>query len=102
MFSAGFEHEMEDGQRVHRSFLKRLKDRGFTPALARILGAGLTLNIYQSPLSKAGSGPKVSRVRTTAPDPWWAGAAELLLCFKPLALGSSSAGWIEMPNVPFS
>lgn len=51
---------------------------GFTPVLARILYAGLMLNIYQSPLSKAGSGPKVSRVQTTAPDPWWAAAAELL------------------------
>lgn len=60
---------------------------------------GLTLNICQPPLSKAGSGPKVSRVRT-APDPWWAGAAELPLGFK--LLGSLSTSRIETPNVLFS
>lgn len=43
-FSAGFEHELKDWQRWHPWFWTEMKDKGFSPVLAKILCTGLTLN----------------------------------------------------------
>jgi len=81
MFSAGFEHEIKDGQRVHPSFLKRAERYGFYSSLCKDFVCGFDSAHLPFSSLESGLGTKGQQSSDNSPRPmvgWSSSAATFL------------------------